>query len=97
MEHLLKWFTDSTIGIPDTEHDLKTKTILHFFEKGRLKSTSGLNIFFFFKFTFDYSIEMDKNNLAIILNTVLQIYIITKPTITKYKNFYLSQKWCTYY
>ena len=39
------------------------------FQKGRLISTKGLNIVFFYYFTFDYSIEMDQNNFAIILNT----------------------------
>ena len=46
----------------------QNKTILHFFEKGRLIITKELNIVFYY-FTFDYSIEMDQNNLAIILNT----------------------------
>ena len=81
LEQSLKWFSDSTVGVPDTEHDLKTNDTA-LFTKGQLKSTRSLILFFIIILPLNIPFIMDQNNLnnsAINLNTKIQ----EKPT--KYK------------
>ena len=68
MEQSLKWFSDSTVGILDTEHDLKINYTALFRIKSANKYKGVKYCFLFYYFTFDYSIEMDQNNFAIINN-----------------------------
>ena len=69
---------------------ISTQNDTALFEKGRLISTKGLNIVFFYYFTFDYSIEMDQNNLAIILNTTNLHYY--KTDYYEIQNFFSVPK-----
>ena len=83
MEQSLKWFSDSTVSILDTEHDLKTNDTARF-RKRSANKYKGLNIVFIIILPLNIPFIMDQNNLnnsAINLNTKIQ----EKPT--KYKIF----------
>ena len=45
MEQSLKWFSDSTVSIPDKEHDLETNDTARF-RKRSANKYKGLNVVF---------------------------------------------------
>ena len=89
MEQSLKWFSDSTVGVPDTEHDLKTNDTAGF-RKRSANEYKGLNIVFIIILPLNIPFKMDQNNLnnsAINLNTKYN----KNRQNTKYTKFFLSQ------
>ena len=95
LEQSLKWFSDSTVGVPDTEHDLKTNDTAGF-RKRSANEYKGLNIVFIIILPLNIPFKMDQNNLN---NwAVLLIFNITKTDdIQKYTKFFSVPKLFTCY
>ena len=89
MEQSLKWFSDSTVSILDTEHDLKTNDTARF-RKRSANKYKGLNIVFIIILPLNIP-SMDQNNLnnsAINLNTKIHYY----RHLQKYEIFLCPKK-----
>ena len=59
MEQSLKWFSDSTVGTPNTEHDLKTNDTAHS-RKRSANKYKELNIVFIIILPLNIPFKMDQ-------------------------------------